>query len=501
MKKVIIIGSGLGGLLAGNLLAKKGHQVVIFESHTSPGGYTAGFRRQGFYFESGTLSFESSGVLFRALKDCGLLDRVRCVRKKDRWVSPYFDFLFDSYAAFKGAVYAGFPAEKAALDGYFSELDPLYEAMQPLIGKPFPFQFSGLGMVRALLPYIVSGPKYLHIRKKYGDSTVVDLADAHFKKGTPLHRLFSELGYPNMGIDGLGGFFITMSEDYWHVAGGMQQLADALTERFRNLGGELKCRTPVDKILTRDGAAVGVSALGVRCEADAVIAACDYKSIFLKLLDRPELIPQTQREKIRHAPVSEGVFVVYLGLSLPNEELNRHMRAFSVSYLPLANDIDYEAPDDADHFRKVGFSLYSPSLVNPELAPAGRSSLMILAFCPSRWQDNWRQGDRRAYEALKEEARETLVERAGALIPGLRAGIEVEEAATPLTFERYTGNTDGATSAWSWDPRKKFHEGGMGQMSVGTPVKNLLIGSCWIHQMGGIPSAVAAAYLCAKQLK
>lgn len=43
MKKVIIIGVGIGGLIAGNLLAKKGHKVTIFESHNMPGGYTAGF--------------------------------------------------------------------------------------------------------------------------------------------------------------------------------------------------------------------------------------------------------------------------------------------------------------------------------------------------------------------------------------------------------------------------------------------------------------------------
>ncbi|NLW08505.1 MAG: FAD-dependent oxidoreductase [Firmicutes bacterium] len=59
MGKVVIIGAGIGGLMAGNLLARKGHQVTIFESHTTPGGYTAGFWRNGFYFESGTLSFEA----------------------------------------------------------------------------------------------------------------------------------------------------------------------------------------------------------------------------------------------------------------------------------------------------------------------------------------------------------------------------------------------------------------------------------------------------------
>jgi phytoene dehydrogenase-like protein len=74
LSKIIIIGAGLGGLVAGNLLAARGHRVKIFEAHSAPGGYTAGFRRKGFYFESGTFSFESSGMVFRAMREIGVFD-------------------------------------------------------------------------------------------------------------------------------------------------------------------------------------------------------------------------------------------------------------------------------------------------------------------------------------------------------------------------------------------------------------------------------------------
>ena len=66
----------MGGLVAGNLLAKKGHNVTIFESHITPGGYTSGFWRKGFYFESGTLSFESSDMVFQVMKDIGVYDKI-----------------------------------------------------------------------------------------------------------------------------------------------------------------------------------------------------------------------------------------------------------------------------------------------------------------------------------------------------------------------------------------------------------------------------------------
>ena len=82
MKNVIIIGSGIGGLIAGNLLAKKGHKVTIFEAHSMPGGYTAGFYRKGYYFESGTLSFEASASVFKAMKDIGVFEKIDFVKQR-----------------------------------------------------------------------------------------------------------------------------------------------------------------------------------------------------------------------------------------------------------------------------------------------------------------------------------------------------------------------------------------------------------------------------------
>ena len=94
----------------------------------------------------------------------------------------------------------------------------------------------------------------------------------------------------------------------------------------------------------------------------------------------------------------------------------------------------------------------------------------------------------------------TLIKKASALIPNLQNDIEFEDAATPLTYERYTQNTGGATSAWSWNPNNKFHKH-LFKMNIDTPVKNLYIGSCWASQIGGVPGAVGAAFQCSKKIE
>ena len=114
--------------------------------------------------------------------------------------------------------------------------------------------------------------------------------------------------------------------------------------------------------------------------------------------------------------------------------------------------------------------------------------------------DNWRAGDRARYLELKNGVQETIIRRFNALFPALKDAIEFKDMATPRTFERYTRNSDGATSAWSWNPQKRFYKSMM-KTYVDTPVKNLYIGSCWATQIGGVPGAIHAAYACAKKIR
>ncbi len=499
MKNVIIIGSGIGGLTAGNLLLKKGHKVTIFEAHSMPGGYTAGFHRKGHYFESGTLSFEASASVFKAMKDIGVFEKIEFVKQEMRFVSKEFEGVPASYNDYKKMIYSGFPDDKEKLDAAFSELDKL-AFLSGDVNAPMPYLLSGFKLLKTMLPYIWQGPKIMKLSKQYGDMTASEFAAKYFEKDTKLYKLFSGFGYPDMSAMFMGAAFDSMFIDYWTVKGGMQSWADVLAENFRKLGGDLKLNAYVDRRITKNGAAIGVSSKNTVYDADYVISAGDYKKTILKLLDDKSLIPQELLGNIERAAVSEGFFTVYLGLNMPNEVLRSHMKIPHVFNMDKKPGYDIYNSEDGEFFSKVAVSLYSPSLVNPGHSPEGKSSLMLQAIVPYHWMNNWGDGDREAYRQLKEKAMEAMIDSASGLIPDLKDYVGYKEAATPLTYERYTHNTDGATSAWSWNPKKKFHKSAIG-VNVDTPVKNLYIGSCWAMQIGGIPGAIAAAYTCAKKIK
>ena len=488
MARVVIIGSGIGGLTAGNLLAAKGHKVTIFEAHTAPGGYTAGFRRQGFYFESGTFSLEYSDMIFRLMKDMGLAGKVEFVRQKTRLVSEDFDAIPETYAELKEMFYKAYPAEKQHLDLFFAEVGKLVAATEPFL------------LESNWLAKLVGGLKMASLYKKYQRLTMSQFMGRYFDRDSNLYRFWSRMVYPDTAAWMVGGAIVSFINDYWTVKGGMQSWADALANNFRSLGGEIRLNTYVDRIVTAGGKATGVAHGQDVWPANYVISAGDYKQTFLKLLDDRSLLPTALLRKIERAAVSESFMVVYLGLKMTNEELGRIMKVPHLTFFDEKAGLDIYDEDDECFFQKNSIGLYSLSLLNPRLAPAGKSSLMIAAMASAEWMDSWGCGDKQKYQALKEKAKNDMIDKAGKVIPGLRSLIEYEDAATPLTYERFTHNTGGATSAWSWNPEKKFYDNVMGN-HVDTPVKNLFIGSCWASEMGGVPGAIAAALKCAKKIK
>jgi phytoene dehydrogenase-like protein len=499
MKNVIIIGSGIGGLMAGNLLAKKGHKVTVFEAHSMPGGYTAGFYRKGYYFESGTVAFEASASVFKAMKDIGVFEKIDFIKQRFRFVSEDFDGVTENYDDYKKMIYTAFPSDKEKLDMVFSDLDKIVSLMGGMNG-PIPFLYSGLEMLTSMLPYIVSGPKMMKISKQYGDMTSSEFAARYFEKDSKLFKLFSGFGYPDMPAMMVGSALWGLFTELWTAKDGMQSWADILAENFRKLGGDLKLNSYVDKIITKNGAAVGVLCKNILYNADYIISAGDYKKTLLKLLDDKSLIPQMLQNSIDKASISEGYCTVYLGLNMSNEELGKYMKVPHVFAFNSELGCDIYNSEDREFFDKVSAELYSPSMVNPKLAPEGKSSLMLQTKAPYRWMNNWGGGDKKVYELLKEKAMDAMIDSASILIPGLGECIEYKDAATPLTYERFTHNTGGASSAWSWNPKKKFYKNSM-SVNIKTPVKNLYIGSCWAMQIGGVPGALCAAYQCAKKIK
>jgi phytoene dehydrogenase-like protein len=489
MSTIAVIGAGIGGLTVSALLAKKGHRVVLFESHSAPGGYTAGFWRKGYYFESGTLSFENIQLIRKVMHDLGAGDTLEFKRQRLRWVSTRFDFIVDSADCMREQLISAYPEQRAGLLRFFAKVKDLCGCLET---------FNPPRSVVGAAVYPLRMTRAIAVLNKCDRMTLPEFIALYIDKNTELFRVLEHLGYPNMSAAIIPGVFLMMYQDYWTVYTGMQSWADLIAKKFAEYGGELRLNSKVDAILTRDGAAVGVMSKGNEFKADYVISASDYKKTFLQLLDDRSIMPQDFFDRVDKAPTSEAFFTVYCGLDISREIMERYLQIPHVLYFDNHPACKLQS-DDEGYFARTSVGFYSPSLMNPDLAPQGKSSLMIQCMCPRRWMNNWGGGDRQTYQRLKDVAKRALIDHAARLIPDIKQHIEFEDAATPLTYERYTHNTDGASSAWSWDPRERFYRH-VQTIHIKSPVKNLYISSCWSAQIGGIPSALLAARRCAKKI-
>ena len=93
-----------------------------------------------------------------------------------------------------------------------------------------------------------------------------------------------------------------------------------------------------------------------------------------------------------------------------------------------------------------------------------------------------------------------MIQRCEKIIPGLTKHIKVKVVATPLTMERYTGNSKG--SVYGWNKKSLIEE--IRFMNPTTPIKNLLLSSHWTKMGGGIGGVLLSSdrtYNLLKDLK
>src|SRR5262249_51950236 len=128
----IVIGSGIGGLVCANLMARGGMKVLLLEKHYMLGGFCSTFRRKGFVFDAAThfypLLGNPSTLTGKLLQDLGIPTEWIRMDPVDRFHMPGLE-PFSVPASFQEYIQQlkkYFPKETTNIDCYFSELRQAY---------------------------------------------------------------------------------------------------------------------------------------------------------------------------------------------------------------------------------------------------------------------------------------------------------------------------------------------------------------------------------------
>ncbi|WP_399094928.1 phytoene desaturase family protein [Streptomyces sp. BBFR2] len=444
--RVIIIGAGISGMAAGCYARMSGLDTLILEKHVLPGGCCTAWSRDGYLFDyciewlSGTAPGTAAHQVWQELgaldgKTVTHFDRFNHVVDEDgRGVSFYND-----PDRLERHLLALSPADARPIRAFcrdlrrFATLD-----LHPLTPPPLRTVREKARMARTVLPaFRLLWRTAATPMDRFADRFQDPLLRRAFR-----HIFFQDTGFPMLPY--LFGMAAAHTGNGGFPQGGSLGLSRSIERRYTSLGGEIRYRSRVERVLVEDGRATGVQLKdGTRHEADHTIAACDGLTTVHRLLDGRYTGPRIDRlyQDVLHRPGTVFPAMVSVFLGVDGDFCAREPH--STTHL-LPADQAARLPGALQNSLVVQVrSRYSDGF-----APPGRTVLHCTYFSD---YDSWkslRRTDRRAYRARKEQAAAFVRDFLERRHPGIGARTDVVEVATPVTTERYTGNRQGSVLGW-----------------------------------------------------
>ncbi|MDD3906373.1 MAG: NAD(P)/FAD-dependent oxidoreductase [Candidatus Omnitrophica bacterium] len=472
----IIIGSGIGGSVLGALLSKS-KKVLLLEKDSNLGGYCASFKRNGFDFDvaiEAVNGIKNGQVVYNIFKQSGVLKKSPFTKPAVlyRSIYPDYDLRFPqaNVKAYKKILYNLFKNEKKGIDQLIDEMGLIYNEIDALDKK------------RKLL----KSPNIM----KYYKATFEDLLNK-FIKNEKLKAIISQYwvycGVPPSMLSAIT--FAYIWHDYtcngsYYPKYGMGIFINECANVIRKNGGIILKESEVCKIHVSDKKAIGIELADKTCyKADAFISNIDLRKTFDMLSEKNEDVAKLL-EKSEEKEASISAFRVYLGLDVDLKKLGINDSAVFINPGYDLTKMYYASVNNNIELAPISVIIYSN--LSSTLCSKGKSVVSITMLSG---YDFWKSLDKRTYKSTKEKMADKLIKRAEVAIPKLQQYIIEKVIATPLTMERYTGNSHGAIYGWS---KNNLYDD-IRFMKVTTPIKNLFLSSHWTKIGGGIAGVARAA--------
>lgn len=390
-----IIGSGFSSLASACYLAQAGYKVSIFEKNDQIGGRARLFEKDGFRFDMGPSWYWMPDVFDRFFADFGKhsSDFYELVR-----LSPAYRVFFDDFSHIDipnsiEEIYNIFekeePGSSVHLKAFLKEAAYNYDvAIKNLVYKP------GLSPIELVTPQTVSNLNQFvttirqKVRKRFKNKKLIQILEFPVlflgAKPQDTPAFYSFMNYADLMLG------------TWYPKGGMYKIVEAFQSLAESLGVKIHTNAPVDKILTENGKAIGISVNGKAYYSDVVLSGADYHHTETLLDEQQRGYSEKYWDKRTFAP---SALLFYVGFDKKLKGLTHHNLFFDKSFDAHALEI-YDKPKwPEDPLFYASFT----SLTDPTVAPEGKENgFFLIPLAPDLKGDD---------EEMREKYFEVIMDR------------------------------------------------------------------------------------------
>jgi phytoene desaturase len=484
MKKIIVIGAGLGGLAVACRLAKSGFDVTVLEKNETVGGKVNSVEAEGYKFDTGASLLTMRHVfedLFnfceRHLEDYLSIEPLETICRYFWADGSRFDASSDLRKT-ENEIAKLEPRDVDNFRKYLADARRKYE----IADKTF--------LAHSLndLPKLLR-PKYL--KDLLGISSTKTLAahNENYFQSAKLQQLFNRFAtyngsspYQTPATFALVPF-VEFGLGAWYARGGIYEIPRAFERLAKEFGAEIKLNCRVRKIVVQNKKAVGVQLENdAMLKSDYVVANSDAVETYRNLIDKEFFNERLDRRQ----PSSSG-FVLLLGVKKRYENLAHHNIFFSDDY-PAEFDALFR---DLRPARNPTIYVCASSRTDATQAPENCENLFVLVNAPyTSAKTDWKI-EAKSY-------RDSIIEKLESFgLENLEASIEFEQIITPEEFENkyrtnrgsiYGVSSNGIFSAFLRVPNRSRQ------------IENLFFVGGATHPGGGMPLVLLSGKMASEMI-